>query len=224
MEIICLRHGESIGNVACHKSYVEDDHSHFTPEFQEVPSCAWPLTELGITHSKSAGKYIKENFLPIDMYFSSDFPRAKETAILSDLSKNWNFTELLRERNYGLADGLSKEQWEKMSQEEHISFKEDSIDWKFPHGESAREMIARLNLFLDLAKNKNVHRILIVTHGELIQCLRFMIKNLLFEKYAEWIETRGDVKNCQIFHFIFDKDEVMESSYLLKDNEYISQK
>lgn len=224
MEIICLRHGESIGNIACHKSYVENDHSHFTSEFQKIPSCEWPLTEAGITHSKNAGKYIKENFSPIDNYYSSDFPRARETAILTDLSDNWNFTELLRERGRGLTDCLSKEQWEELSKKENIPFNEDSIDWRPPQGESAREMIERLNNFLYQIKNKNPQRILLVTHGELIQVLRFIIRKLPLEKYPEWIDIRGDVKNCQIYQFIFDSDNgVQEISYLQEgEGGYIS--
>ncbi len=215
MEIICLRHGESIGNIACHKSYVENDHSYFTSEFKKIPSCDWPLTESGIIHSKKVGQYIKNNFQPIDNYFSSDFPRAKETAILLGLSDHWNYTDLLRERNRGLMDGLSKEQWDKLSKKEGVSFAEDSIDWKPPQGESAREMILRLKKFFDQIKNKNVNRILLVTHGELIQCLRFMIRNLSSDKYSQWIKTRGDVKNCQIYQFKFKQsNSVEEVSYI----------
>lgn len=223
MEIICLRHGESIGNIACHKSYVENDHSYFTPEFQKIPSCDWPLTEAGIRHSKIAGEYIKNNFPSIDGFFSSDFPRARETAILLDISNDWNYTEFLRERNRGLMDGLSKEQWDELSKKENVSLNENSIDWKPPQGESAKEMIVRLNGFIKNIITTKKSRLLFVTHGELIQCLRFIVRNLPDDEYPKWIEERGDVKNCQIFQFRFNEGKkVQETSYILEENGYKS--
>ena len=109
-----------------------------------------------------------------------------------------------------------------MSKKNGISFDEDSIDWKPPHGESARDMIFRLKEFINQIKNKNVDKILIVTHGELIQCLRFIIRNLPNEKYSEWINMRGDVKNCQIFQFKFGDNHTQESSHILVGDHYIT--
>jgi len=223
MEIICLRHAESIGNVFFHKSYVENDHSHFTPDFKKIPSREWPLTEEGISHSKKAGEFIKENFFPIDNFLSSDFPRAKETAILTGLSDHWSYTSFLRERSRGLADGLSKEEWKDLSCKENVPFNEDSIDWRPPQGESAREMISRLSNLLQQMSKEGVKRSLLVTHGELIQCLRFMIRNMPFEKYPEWIDIRGDVKNCQVFQFVMNSNGTQEISHLLKSGAYVSE-
>ena len=106
---------------------------------------------------------------------------------------------------------------------EGISFNEDSIDWKPPRGESAKEMMSRLRKFIGQVKDKNMSKILIVTHGELIQCLRFIMRNLPNDRYSEWINMRGDVGNCQIYQFRFNQDGVVqETSYILDGGDYIS--
>lgn len=217
MEIICVRHGESVGNVAFHKSYIENDHSHFTSEFQKIPSGDWVLTPEGESNSIKLGDYIRKNFGNIEYFFSSNVLRARQTAELLGLSKDWNYTPLLRERERGLTDNLSKNQWDDLSKKMHISFEEDSIDWRPPEGESAREMISRLNEFIK--EISGYKRVLIVTHGELIQCLRFLIRNLPDEDYLEWIKNRGDVKNCQIYKFESNLDGgFIENTYILDNN------
>lgn len=110
--LILVRHGQSEGNVARHRSLVHGDHSYYTPEFTNRHSSTWLLTNKGREQAKAAGEWIKKNLsdVRIDRHYTSEYLRAMETAALLELpGAIWFAETFLRERDFGVLDLLSEE-------------------------------------------------------------------------------------------------------------------
>jgi len=120
-----------------------------------------PMNTTGIEQVRSAAKVInKEDW---DMILTSPLGRARETAAI--IADELGFTDiqqhdLLIERSFGEAEGLSYEQWKS---------KYSNLD-EIPGGESKSELTVRSQLLLDtLASIYPGKKILAISHGALIR-------------------------------------------------------
>jgi broad specificity phosphatase PhoE len=120
-----------------------------------------PMNTTGIEQVRSAAKVInKEDW---DMILTSPLGRARETAAI--IAEELGFTDiqqhdLLIERSFGEAEGLSYEQWKS---------KYSNLD-EIPGGESKSELTVRSQLLLDtLASIYPGKKILAISHGALIR-------------------------------------------------------
>ena len=119
------------------------------------------MNTTGIEQVRSAAKVInKEDW---DMILTSPLGRARETAAI--IAEELGFTDiqqhdLLIERSFGEAEGLSYEQWKS---------KYSNLD-EIPGGESKSELTVRSQLLLDtLASIYPGKKILAISHGALIR-------------------------------------------------------
>ena len=102
VEMVIVRHGESIGNAA-YRASCKGDCSLFTKEVLCQESSQSPLTPTGIKQSELMGEWIRNNISQtFDRYLTSDYVRAIETAKhLGFKNSNWEENTLLRERDWG---------------------------------------------------------------------------------------------------------------------------
>jgi uncharacterized phosphatase len=128
-----------------------------------------PMNETGIEQVKLAASAIKAE--DWDVILTSPLTRAKQTAAII-ASKN-GFSEiieqeLLIERSFGEAEGLSHEQWRA---------KYSNLD-EIPGGESRTQLAERSKLLLEtISKELAGKRVLAISHGALIRALLSIASN-----------------------------------------------
>jgi broad specificity phosphatase PhoE len=184
MEIIIFRHGETDWN----------------KEKKLQGHCNIPLNESGVSQARElAIKLQAEN---LDVIFSSDLSRAKETAsIVAELSGlSVEFDTRLREKSFGKAEGLKlQEVVQTFGQEHWDRFRdcsEDSWDFCFAGGETRRQCLNRvLDVFDEVSSLNQYKKIGISTHGGVIRSLM---------AYAKVLDASTvKVGNCHHFEISF---------------------
>jgi probable phosphoglycerate mutase len=127
------------------------------------------LNSIGKRQAEQLAYYLKQEY-DINIIFSSDLQRAKETAnIIHALAypaiSKPVLSEKLREQNQGKLEGLEFGKVPPDYDLKSISLAE-ALTKKPPKGESIKEFNKRtINCFFDLLSSTNSHNILLVTHG-----------------------------------------------------------
>ena len=157
----------------------------------------WPeplpilLTEKGKKQIKAAAKKLKKG--KIDLIYSSDIPRARQTAeiVAKELGLKVIFDKRLRDVNMGIFRGRSYKEFQKyFSRRKELFFK------SVPQGESWDDVKERMMNFLkEIDKKYKNKKILIVSHGDPLWLLEGAVKGLdneqlLEQKYIEVGELR----------------------------------
>lgn len=136
-----------------------------------------PLNETGITQSRDAAQVIDAK--DWDLVISSPLSRAKDTAKIvaeeNDLGKV-SIEELLLERSFGEAEGLSHEEWRAKYADSN----------SVPGGESLADLEHRANRLLQTLATKYAgKRVLAVSHGALIRVLLRIVSQGEFPRDGE---------------------------------------
>ena len=132
-----------------------------------------------IVEKKNNNEFIKIKF---DRCFSSPSLRCRETAKIVAKNKKIITNNLLKEIDYGDAEGLDLKELNKKYPEIINSWKK-ALDPRFPKGESLKDVNARLKKFI---KNKVIFKnfnYLIFTHNVVLRCL---IGSIYKIKKKEW--------------------------------------
>lgn len=175
-----LRHGEAMSNVKkiC---------SSWPEQFEN------PLTRHGIEMvEESAQKLIDKK---VDMIFSSDLLRTKQTATIvgKQLNLEVKFDTRLREIQFGSFNNRSIEDFEK-----YFENKEQRIIAKTPDGENYIEVLGRMySFFEEIDSLYNKKTILIVSHQAPLLLLYGKVKGCSIEESIENIETVFTEKRIQ---------------------------
>ena len=124
-----------------------------------------PLNETGIAQAKVAGAVIASQAAagqPWDLILTSPLSRARDTAVMVGQAigiEGVSVEELLLERSFGEAEGLTHAEWKTSFPDGHP-----------PGGESLEELRLRAGLLLDhLANQYRGTRALAVSHGAMIR-------------------------------------------------------
>lgn len=174
-----------------------------------------PLNEFGKEQAKKAAeKLINEK---IDLIISSDLTRCKETSeiIKEKLKCELIFDPRLRERHGGIYHGTTVEQRTEINSKNNINKEQyDSIDFKFPEGESYEDVEKRILEALKEHKKNHKHKnIVVVTHSGPIRMIR---KNLDNAPFGEIIKWRAE--NAEILKYtISDKCVKCENGVIKQD-------
>ena len=169
-----LRHGQTI--------YQKEKIDILYP-FPENPPIT--LTEEGKRQIENAAKDLQDKH--IDLIFSSDFLRTKQTAkiIAKKLGLKICFDKRLRDINVGIFHGREKKEYT-----DFFKNREEGFYKRPPKGECWNDVKKRLSSFLnEIEKRYKNKRILIISHGDPIWLLAGLIKGLkknedfLKEKY-----------------------------------------
>jgi broad specificity phosphatase PhoE len=141
-----------------------------------------PLNETGIEQAKVAGAVLAsavERGDSWDLILSSPLSRARDTAVMVGEAiglSGVSIEDLLLERSFGEAEGLSHEEWKsKYSDTNHV-----------PGGESLEQLEARSWILLQrLLDHHEGKRVLTVSHGALIRTLLRLVSNGEFPREGE---------------------------------------
>jgi probable phosphoglycerate mutase len=140
-----------------------------------------PLTEEGIRQAESLVSFVQKNNLNIKHIYSSDLPRAMQTAeaVGNQLQLPVIPMQEFREVNNGILAGMKND----LAAETFPGLYWNTLDWeqRYPGGESPQEFYERVceawNRFQKeiLERNENV---LLVTHGGVIQVILSIVNGV----------------------------------------------
>ena len=116
-------------------------------------------------------------------------------------------SEKLNERYYGKLQGLNKEEAKKTFGEAQVKLWRRSYDIAPPGGESLAKMTERVRLFLNMIfERRNGQKVLLVTHGGTIRCIRALLEHWNYERATSWPMGESP-KNCGVTVYNFDSKE-----------------
>jgi broad specificity phosphatase PhoE len=141
-----------------------------------------PLNETGIAQARIAGQVIAKSAQEgnsWDLILSSPLSRARDTAVMVSEAlgiSGISVEQLLLERSFGEAEGLSHEEWKaKYDDTNHV-----------PGGETLEQLEARAWILLQrLLDQHEGKRVLTVSHGALIRTLLRLVSKGEFPREGE---------------------------------------
>lgn len=158
--ITVVRHGETEWNVAMRLQGIKNSN----------------LTAKGIKQVELAAEALSKK--EFDVVISSDLGRALNTAEIITSKNNLKIIKdkSLRERNFGIMEGLTREEILEKHPDVYSAYLKRKDTYKIVNGESLIEFNSRV---LDgLAKIVNLYegkRILIISHGGVLDCIIRMV-------------------------------------------------
>ena len=150
---VIVRHGETVWNSnGVQQGHLDSD-----------------LTPLGRNQAHAlAAALLNRRF---DFLYSSDLGRALQTAqiISTSLGLEVRTDERLRERNLGIMQGLTREEFGRRFPAEMAAFNSGNEEYVIPHGESVRQRREKSVAFFNEIASKNPGKnILIVSHSGIL--------------------------------------------------------
>lgn len=115
IDLLLVRHGHSEGNRALESAEDGDVRLHQDRRYRARSAADYRLTAEGRAQAATAGVWLRswlddEGLEGFDRWYCSPFVRTRETAALLGIdTAQWQLESLLRERDFGLWEGLSKD-------------------------------------------------------------------------------------------------------------------
>ena len=156
-----------------------------------------PLSEIGRDQAQAAARRLA--VASIDVAYSSDLSRSNETAriILGERNIPLHATPDLRERDYGIFEGLTLEERKDKFPEMFAASLVKDLDFAPTGGESPRATSARMTTFIASLKARHPDEsVLIVGHGGSLRAA--IIALMEFPLEANW---RFVMSNCSLSVF-----------------------
>ena len=154
--LLIIRHGETVWN-AEHRFQGHGDS---------------PLTETGRNQVAALGRRMKA--INFDALVSSDLGRTRQTAsIIADFTGHAvQFDNRLRERNYGVLEGLTVPEIREKHSGVYDKFNTDDPDYILPGGESHRQHYQRnVAFFEELLTGKLGAKVAAIAHGGVLDSI-----------------------------------------------------
>jgi 2,3-bisphosphoglycerate-dependent phosphoglycerate mutase len=220
-ELILVRHGESIGNVAREEAESTGALSIAMP----MRDADVPLSELGFEQARAVGRWLAEDAgRRPDAVWSSPYLRARQTAqtALAELADPpaLRQDERIRDRELGVLDLLTK-------RGVGAQFPAEAIrrSWlgKFyyrpPGGESWVDLVLRIRAFLsDLERGHG--RQLIISHDAVILLFRYVCEQLDEDSVFE-IARSGSVTNASVSRLVRHHSEPGWRTAVYNDHQHL---
>jgi len=178
-EIILIRHGETEWN----SQQRMQGHSNSD------------LSSVGQAQIQALGQWMKN--VPFDHIYSSDSLRAKQTAeaITQFSAHELQFDQRLREKNFGVFEGLTSEEARERHPEVFRLFKTAGSKYVIDEGESTQQLQDRaLEIVNEIRIKHPEERVLLVTHGGFIRVVMKHSLGLSLET-----PTRFLIRNTGVF-------------------------
>jgi 2,3-bisphosphoglycerate-dependent phosphoglycerate mutase len=155
-KLIVVRHGETLWNREKRMQGTTDT----------------PLSDVGRAQARALGRKLSgQGFTAL---YASDLARARETAaIIAEHTGRKLLTDAqLRERSFGIFEGLTAAEIQERFPEEHARFVSRDPDYEVPGGECARRFAERcLGCLSEIAGRHRGEEIVVVTHGLVLDSL-----------------------------------------------------
>lgn len=162
-EIILIRHGETAWN----------------RERRMQGQTDTPLSDIGRAQAEALGQRMTKH--KFSALYSSDLSRAYETAaaVARVSGREIRRDPALRERTFGIFEGLTYAEMAQRYPEEHARFLQRDADYAVPGGESPRQFYERglacINAIADAHPDECV---VVVTHGMVLDTLHRAARNM----------------------------------------------
>lgn len=204
--LVIVRHAESARNQAKKGSvYFADDAARRV--VRGTPDHLVELTEDGHKQAEQTGVAIRDRFGCFDYVYTSGYARTVQTAegLLAAYTPaerdamKVRMNLFIRERDPGFAYDMTTDEAE-------TAFPWLNEYWQTfggfmarpPGGESLADVVTRVHTFLDiLFRDRAGQKIMLVTHGGTIRCLRFALERWSYEQAERWPEGE-DPANCGV--------------------------
>lgn len=205
LHLVLVRHGHSEGN----RAQEAGDPSLMTTEYRNRAAADWRLTDRGRDQAKEAGRWVQEWMAgdggdPFDRLYCSPYARARETAALLDLPEaGWRLEPMLRERDWGLWEGLAKQTTKERFPVSWKQKKRNKFLWRPECGESTPDLDLRVREMLaTFARELSGQRVVCVTHEDVMWAFRFRLEKLTIDQWlAMGDEKIHEIPNCGILHY-----------------------
>ena len=202
-----VRHGESSGNVA-RDAAESAGHERLDLTHRDVDV---PLSELGRRQAAALGRWTAQQ--PADqqptVVWSSPYVRARQSAEIAIETAGLDVPvvvdERLREREFGVLDGLTRKGITAQYPEE--SERRSAIG-KFYHrppgGESWVDVAQRLRAVLDEIRiDARGERVMLMAHQVVVLLTRYVVEGM-DEDTILGIDKEGEVANCSVTAYVHD--------------------
>ena len=176
--LFIIRHGETVWN-AEHRFQGHGDS---------------PLTETGRNQVAALGRRLET--INFDTLISSDLGRTQETAsIITDFTGHAvELDSRLRERNYGVFEGLTVPEISEQHSGVYDQFNTDDPDYILPRGESHRQHYRRnVAIFEELLTGRVGTKVAVVAHGGVLDSIFRYIAGLPLEQPRCFITTNASL-------------------------------
>lgn len=157
------------------------------------------LSDKGILYSKKLGEYINNLEQNISVY-TSTLQRTINTAKYIN-NKKISISNL-DEINSGIYEHLTYSEIENKYPKEYYKRKKDKFNYRYPNGESYKDLIIRVKPIIDIINNSEI--ILIIAHQAIIRVIYGILTN----------KTEIEIPNIEIpLHIIIciNKDTLIEN-------------
>jgi broad specificity phosphatase PhoE len=189
MQLLLVRHGESIGNV--------------TRQLQRRDE---PLTERGQRQARELAAFLADR-PDLRVVYTSPLNRAVETATIIGAAIGLRPIPLpgLAEIDVGEAAGYTFDEWAARDPAGAQRWRDEGLDFVWPGGESGRQLAARTAAEID--RIISTHRldqgaVVVVSHGG---ALAWIIAHLLREPRDHW--PAHQLLNCSLTEITIEADE-----------------
>ncbi len=169
-ELILIRHGETAWN----------------RERRMQGQTDTPLSDVGRAQAEAVGRRLAD--YPFAALYSSDLSRAWETAaaIARASGRDIRREPALRERTFGVFEGLTYDEMSQRFPDEHARFSKRDPDYAVPGGESPRQFFLRsLACLENIAAAHDGESVVVVTHGLVLDTLHRAARRMPLEAKRE---------------------------------------
>ncbi len=211
-KLILIRHAESEKNKAANDALFTEDPSGLE-SLSKIPDHKINLTNAGILQARETSKHLKELIGTPDVLFHSGYQRTRQTTTELLTAYENNSIPIkehlsLRERESGYTHVLLEA--DKNLYFPYIQHYWDIVGGLFARpvgGESLMDVIEqRLKPFLkELYTTYEDKTVVLVTHGRIIQCFRFILDEMTWEEMEEFLKGKNAPKNASVT--IYTKNE-----------------
>ena len=173
------------------------------------------LNDRGYWQADRLGEYLASR--PIAAVISSDLSRAVDTAkaVAKHHDLTLQYDQMLRERHYGLMQGLSHEEIAQQHPRNHLAWKNREIDFKPESGESLQQFYDRVvESAIFWAKQYRDQDIAIVAHGGVLDCLNRLATGKTLEVARDFEILNASLNTLSFFDDRFGLVEWGNVSFL----------
>ncbi|HEY2949495.1 MAG TPA: histidine phosphatase family protein [Micromonosporaceae bacterium] len=182
LELIAVRHGESVANAAFAEAAREGrEDVGITSRDADVP-----LSPLGERQSVALGRWVAGRPDHPDLVVCSPYRRARQTsdAVLDALvaargGPELSVDERLRDRDLGVLEMLTLPAIvQRFPDEDARRRRQGMLYWRPAGGESMMDVALRVRAFLADLRREPTRRVLLVTHDAVVLMLRYVVERL----------------------------------------------
>lgn len=206
-ELVLLRHGQSEANVV-QKNLRDDIDPEVVQRIYERPDWLQRLSRQGIEQAQAAGEWLRQNMggvATFDVVYYSPFLRTRETAayICGDEDVLLTPEDRIIERDWGYFGKHTKADQEKHFPHTYHEKRANPLYVRFDGGESMMDVYARVrDMQSTLHREYPEGRVLMVTHGDLMNAWRYALERMLPEEWEALDQDKTySFKNCSVLHY-----------------------